>query len=98
MSPLSSNIIQDIKATCKAGNVSMTYFYFDFRDANKQGLQDLVRSLLIQLSARLAPHCDILSKLYSDHDEGKSQPSESDLAECLKEMLSLPNQRPTYLI
>ena len=98
MSPISSTVIQDVGAMCKAGNASMAYFYFDFRNANQQGLQDLVRSFLTQLSARLAPHCDILSKLYSDHDEGKSQPSESDLAECLKEMLSLPNQRPTYLI
>ena len=83
---------------CKAGNTSMIYFYFDFRDANKQGLRDLVCSLLIQLSAHSAPRCDILSNLYSTHDEGKSQPSDSDLEKCLKDMLALPNQRPTYLI
>jgi NACHT domain len=83
---------------CKAGNASMSYFYFDFRDANKQGLRDLLCSLLIQISAHSAPHCDILSNLYSVHDEGKNQPSDNDLAACLKEMLTLPNQRPTYLI
>jgi len=76
----------------------MMYFYFDFRDANKQGLRDLVCSLLIQLSAHSAPRCDVLSNLYSTHDEGKSQPSDSDLEKCLKDMLALPNQRPTYLI
>ena len=98
MFPISSTVIQDIKAMCKAGNASMAYFYFDFRNAGKQGLQDLVRSLLIQLSARLAPRCDILSNLYSDHDEGKNQPGERDLVECLKKMLLLPDQSPTYLI
>ena len=96
MSLISSTIIQDIKAMCKTGNASMACFYFDFRDANKQRLQDLLRSLLMQLSA--APECDILSDLYSAHDNGRNQPSDSDLAECLKDMLTLPNRHPTYLI
>jgi hypothetical protein len=91
-------VIQDIEAMCKAGNVSMAYFYFDFRDANKQGLRDLVPSLLSQLSASSGPRCDILSHLYSAHDQGKKQPSDSILAECLKETLTLPGQLPTYLI
>jgi hypothetical protein len=91
-------VIQDIEAMQKAGNASMAYFYFDFRDANKQGLRDLASSLLTQLSVRSGPRCDILLRLYSDHDEGKNQPSDSILAECLKDMLALPDHRPTYLI
>ena len=98
MSPVSSTVIQDIEAICKAGNASMAYFYFDFRDANKQRLRDLIPSLLTQLSARSHPRCNILSDLYSAHDEGKSQPSDSTLARCLEEMLSLSDQLPTYLI
>jgi len=98
MSSISSSVIQDIGAMCKAGNASMAYFYLDFRDANKQGLRDLVCSLLTQLSAHSALHCDILSSLYSNYDEGKRQPSDSDLAKCLKEMVTLPNQHPTHLI
>jgi NACHT domain len=98
MSSVSSSVIQDIKAMCKTGNASMAYFYFDFRDVNKQRMRDLVCSLLTQLSAHSVPHCDVLSNLYLAHDKGKSQPSDSDLAKCLKEMLSLPNQDPTYLI
>ena len=91
-------MIQDIDAMCKAGDASMAYFYFDFRDANKQDLRDLVLSLLNQLSACSGPRCDILSELYSDHDKGKNQPSDSTLANCLKKMLTLPDQPPTYLI
>ena len=98
MTLISSTIIQDIKAMCKTGNASMACFYFDFRDANKQGSQDLVRSLLMQLSAFLAPECDILLDLYSTHDEGRNQPSDSDLGRCLKDMLTLLNRRPMYLI
>jgi hypothetical protein len=91
-------VIQDIEAMCKAGNASMAYFYFDFRDANKRSLRDLVTSLLTQLSACSGPCCDILSDLYSAHERGKNQPSDSLLAKCLKKMAILPDQRPIYLI
>ena len=98
MYPVSSAIIQDIEAVCKVGQASMAYFYFDFRDPNKQGLSDLLSSLLNQLSAHSDPRGDILSNLYLNHDEGKNPPSDSALARCLKQMLTLPDQRPTYLI
>jgi NACHT domain len=91
-------VIQDIEAMCEAGNATMAYFYFDFRDANKQAFRDLIPSLLTQLSASSDPRYDILSHLYSAHDEGKKQPSDDILAKCLKQMLTLPDQRPTYLI
>ena len=83
---------------CKAEQASIAYFYFDFRDADKQNLHNLVPSLLSQLSARSDPRCDILSRLYLAHDRGSKQPSDSILAECLKQMLTLPDQRPVYLI
>jgi hypothetical protein len=83
---------------CKAGQVSIAYFYFDFRSANKQSLHDMVPSLLTQLSASSELHCDILSRLHSNHDRGKQQPSDPVLAGCLKQMLTLPDQRPIYLI
>jgi ankyrin repeat domain-containing protein 50 len=98
MSLISSTIIEDIKTLCESGQASMAYFYFDFRNANKQGLHDLLSSLLTQLSARSTPRCDILSKLYSDHDDGKMQPSDSVLTKSLKDMLSLPGQHSIYLI
>jgi hypothetical protein len=76
----------------------MAYFYFDFRDVDKQKLSDLLPSLLIQLSARSEPCCDILSRLYSLHDRGVRTPSDGDMVECLKEMLTLGAQGPTYII
>jgi hypothetical protein len=39
-----------------------------------------------------------LSELYWTYDHGSNQPSDGVLAECLKKMLTLPDQRPTYLI
>ena len=98
MSLVSSTIIEDIEAMCDAGHASMAYFYFDFRNANKQSLHDLVPSLLTQLSARSNPRCEILSELYGVHDRGKKQPSDNALIKCLKDMLTLPDQPPIYLI
>ena len=76
----------------------MAYFYFDFRDINKQRLHDLLHSLLIQLSTRLDPCFGILSQLYSDHDRGAQKPSDLKMVECLKEMLGLKAQPPIYII
>ena len=76
----------------------MAYFYFDFRNANKQTLHDLVPSLLTQLSARSSLRCDILSELYSVHDGGTKEPSDIVLTKCLIDMLTLPDQLPIYII
>jgi hypothetical protein len=77
---------------------SMAYFYFDFRDVDKQKLQNLLPSLLIQLSARSDPRCDTLSCLYSSHDRGVRTPNDRAMIECLKDMLILDEQCPTYII
>ncbi len=76
----------------------MTYFYFDFRDVDKQARRNLLPSLLVQLSARSDAFCDILSHLYETHDNGTRQPSDRALTQCLKKMLTLPNQGPVFLI
>jgi len=76
----------------------MAYFYFDFRDIDKQKLQNLLPSLLIQLSAQSNSCCDILSQLYSAHDRGVQKPSDLAMTKCLKEMLSLKAQGQTYII
>ena len=76
----------------------MAYFYFDFRDVDKQKLHNLLPSLLVQLSARSDSCCDKLSQLYSSHDRGVRRPNDRAMIECLKEMLTLEAQGPTYII
>ena len=76
----------------------MAYFYFDFRDVDKQARRNLLPSLLVQLSDRSDACCDVLSGLYQKHGNGTHQPNDKALTECLKEMLTLPNQGPVYLI
>ena len=76
----------------------MAYFYFDFKDIDKQKLSNLLPSLLIQLSARSDSCCDILSRLYSSYDRGVRKPSDRAMVQCLKEMLAVEAQGPTYII
>ena len=94
----SSAIINDVTTLRKAGLASIAYFYFDFRDVNKQCRRNLLQSLLFQLSTCSDAFCDILSGLYVTHDKGARQPIDRELTQCLKEMLAVPNQGPIYLI
>ena len=84
--------------SCDAGRASIAYFYFDFSDVDKQKLCNVLPSLLVQLSARSDRCCDILSRLYSAHDRGVRKPSDRAMAECLKQMLALAGQGPTYIV
>jgi hypothetical protein len=76
----------------------MAYFYFDFRDLDKQHIRNLLPSLLIQLSTQLDSRRDILSKLYLTHDNGEKKPRVSVMTKCLVDMLTVSDQRPTYII
>ena len=94
----SSAIIQDIQILCEAGLGSVAYFYFDFRDLDKQNIRNLLPSLLVQLSAKSSARCAILHALYLKHEKGTQKPTEAVLNQCLKDMLSIPNQPPIYII
>ena len=96
--PSSSAIIQKIAALYGAGSASIAYFYFDFRDDDGRFRLNLLPSLLVQLSTRSDPFCDILSRLYKEYDDGARQPNDSALMRCLQDMLTLPDQGPVYLI
>ena len=87
-----------MKTTCNAGQALVAFFYFDFRDVNKQHWRDLVPSLLTQLSTQSSPCCDILSGLYSGHDNGARQPNDDTLKRCLINMLTVQDHQPIYLI
>ena len=76
----------------------MAYFYFDFRDLSKQTCHDLLRSLVFQFSADSSPCCDILHGIYETHKDGTQQPSDDTSKKCLKQMLRLLAQDPTFIV
>ena len=94
----SSAIIRDIQMLCKAGLGTVAYFYFDFRDIEKQNRRNLLPSLLIQLSAQSDLRCNILHRLYLEHEKGTQVPTEAALMQCLKDMLIFSDQPPIYII
>ncbi|KAH9019914.1 hypothetical protein EDB83DRAFT_2528063 [Lactarius deliciosus] len=51
-------IIDDLTTLCEAGSGSMAYFYFDFRDIDKQARRGLLPSLLVQHFTRSKALCD----------------------------------------
>ena len=81
-----------------AGLASMAYYYFDFRDTEKQNRRKLLLSLLSQLSARSDLCCYILHRIYVTHDNGSHKPTDDVLIQCLKETLTSSNDRPIYII
>ncbi|KAH9965039.1 hypothetical protein BGW80DRAFT_1255032 [Lactifluus volemus] len=94
---LCSAIIEDIYSMCKAKLASLAFFYFD-RDDNKKDLRSLLSSLIFQLYDQSDSYFNILSAFYSAHRCGSQYPSDTALAQCLKDMLRLPGQAPIYVI
>ena len=76
----------------------MGFYYFDFKDQSKQHTRGALSSLLSQLAAQSDVYCESLSALYSAHNAGSHQPSEGELKECLRNMLSLRNRGSTFII
>jgi hypothetical protein len=76
----------------------MAYYYFDFRDTDKQQRRGLLSSLLCQLCAVSDPCYEILARLYSAHAGGTREPSDGALTQCLMDMLQLEGQPAIYII
>jgi hypothetical protein len=81
-----------------AGNATLAFFYFDFRDEQKQNVRNVVTSLLVQLSAYSKPCCDIIYHLYLTHGKGMQQAGNQLLIACLKEMLAVATKHPVFII
>jgi hypothetical protein len=98
MTPTRSAIIHDFGRVHPAGSAIMAYYYFDFRDVEKQDCYGLLSSLISQLSARSESFYQVLSLLYSNDAGGMQKPTTSALTKCLKDMLSQPGQGPIFII
>jgi len=74
------------------------FFYCDFREDRKKDLRGLLSAFLVQLCHQSDSYSDILSNFFLEHSNGSRQPSNDTLVKCLKEILKLPGQAPTFLI
>jgi hypothetical protein len=94
----SSAIIEDIRTLQKSGLASLAFFYCDFRDDQKKDRRGLLSSLLVQLCEQSDSYSAILSDFYGKHDRGSQHACDSELLECLKDMLKIPGHAAVYII
>jgi hypothetical protein len=83
---------------CDLGLASLAFFYCDFREDQKRHRRGLLSSLLVQLCRQFNAYHDVLSRFYSAHDHGWLHASDTELAQCLKDLLALPGQATTYIV
>ena len=75
--------------------VVISYFYFDFNDAEKRSASKAVRSLLFQY-AQQTQDTKPLEQLYRKCEDGRRQPAEGAVQALLREILSHP--QPTFVL
>ncbi|KAH7201289.1 hypothetical protein DER44DRAFT_440639 [Fusarium oxysporum] len=64
-------------------------FFFDFNDARKQKLEDLLRSLAVQLYYAGNEAARRLDSLFTSHDDGRRQPDTKALSACTGAMIQI---------
>jgi hypothetical protein len=95
----SSKVIDEVEAMHRSGLASLAMYYYDFREDRKQDLHGLLSSVLVQLYDQSESYYDILCHFYLKYHTGaRENPSDDDLAQCLREVLNLSGPSPVYLI
>ena len=84
---LSSTVIVEVQKTLPTDRTTMAYFYFDFNDINKQKPENMIRSLIEQLSGQSTKPLRRLESLFSFCNNGERQPNLESLIEVLKEII-----------
>ena len=85
---LSSTIIQDIKTYCHSNPTrAVAYFYFDFNDMEKQRPENMIRSIITQLSFKYPSMSQALKSLFSSHTNGERQPIAGALITTLHQII-----------
>ncbi|KAH7186574.1 hypothetical protein BKA60DRAFT_474219 [Fusarium oxysporum] len=64
-------------------------FFFDFSDPGKQKLENLLRSLAVQLYHTGNEAVKRLSSLFASHDDGRRQPDTNALSACVDTMIQI---------
>src|ERR1700722_3226280 len=76
----SSPIIEEVDRHCQSDpSLVSAYFYFDFNEPEKQRPENLIRSLITQLSSGCSSCPEALINFYSRHQEGTRQPTTDTL-------------------
>ena len=88
-----AEVLQEGDVNCKT---AVAYFYFDFNDIEKQKSDNMIRSLVTQLSEQSTKHLKELELLFSSCNNGELQPDNQRLLMVLKEIIEVSDK--TYVI
>jgi hypothetical protein len=95
----SATIIHQVKIYCEKDSLlAFAYFYFDFNDNKKRTVDNLVRSLIMQLSGRCIGAQTTLAMFYSAHGKGEQQPDRESLNNTLRGILDSFHLHQAYII
>lgn len=84
----SSTAIEAIKLhIAGVSGAGPAYFYFDFNDAEKQHVNGLVCSLIVQISHSRPDAEELVQDMYKRCHNGQQRPSMDSLQKCLREIL-----------
>jgi len=87
------NVIQHARAHPTA---SVSYFYFDFNDGDKQSSRKAIRSLLFQFALQIPDRLHALEQLYQSCEKGHKQPAEEKIRSLLRDTIAHAEQK--YII
>ena len=74
----------------------VSYFFFDFNDAEKQSSEKAIRSLLFQFTLQQQKRLQILEDLYQRCGKGQQQPAEHVMRSLLKDAIACTGSK--YII
>jgi hypothetical protein len=74
-------------------NRIVSYFYFDFNDAEKQSSRKAIRSLLFQFAQQGSDVVEKLERLYQTCRNGQQQPAEDVFPLMLREAIAHPGEK-----
>ena len=84
----SSTIIHNVMLYCQPDpTLAVGFFYFDFNDSKKTEPENLIKSLIIQLSLQSRTSPTYLDTLYQNCNDGQQRPSSDSLMLTFREMV-----------
>lgn len=96
-SVLASTVIEHVKVKCEnMGAYYVVYFYFDFRQENKQTVQGILRSMITQLSSKAPDFPEEVLQLCPHDDHDMQQTPVFSLTDVLLTLFK--RMQPIYLI
>ncbi|KAL7817007.1 hypothetical protein V8C44DRAFT_347958 [Trichoderma aethiopicum] len=87
---LTAIIVEDLRTrTLQDANTGLAYIYCNFRRQHEQGIEDLIASLVKQLSRKRPYLPDVMRELHQKHKEEDTRPSLDELVEALRSVAAM---------